>query len=339
MRRCGEASLWLLAIGVAVVAALHVAARLRLVVLPVLLALLLATFLAPVVGWLKARGWRDGLAAITVLTTAVLVLGGLATLLVPPVIDQFAGLDIGIVGGLDRVQQWLADSPLPLSGEEVANAVDRVQQQLSESFDTIVEQVVSGAVLVLELVAGILLALVVLFFLLKDGARIWDWIVGLAPSPRQPGVRAIGQRVWDALGGFIRGQTLVALFDAVMIGVALLVIGVPLVLPLAVLTFFGAYVPVVGATLTAMLAVLVALVANGLAAAVAVLAAIVVVQQVEGNVLQPVVVGRAVHVHPLAILLGVTAGGVLAGIIGAMIAAPIVAVGAAVLGQLREPAA
>ncbi|HET8754880.1 MAG TPA: AI-2E family transporter [Solirubrobacteraceae bacterium] len=330
--------MWLLIVGLAVVAAVNLAARLRLVVVPVAIALLFATFLAPPVRWLKDHGWRDGLAAVTVLGAALLAFGGLGVLLVPPVVDQFADLDIGISGGIDRVQQWLADSPLPLSSDEVADAIDRAQAQLSDSFGTLANEVVSGAAIALEVVAGLLLTIVVLFFLLKDGARMWEWTAGLAPAHRRADVAEMGERAWTALGAFVRGQTLVALFDSVLIGLALVIIGVPLVLPLAVLTFFGAYVPVVGATLTAMLAVLVALVSNGLAAAVAVLAAILVVQQIEGNVFHPVVVGRAVHAHPVVILLAVPAGGVLAGIIGALLAAPIVAVGTAVLGYLRERA-
>jgi len=135
---------------------------------------------------------------------------------------------------------------------------------------------------------------------------------------------------------FLRGQTIVALFDAVFIGLALVLIGVPLVLPLALLTFFGAYVPILGATVAGSAAALVALFAEGPVAALLVIAAILAVQQIEGNVLQPYVVGRSVHVHPVAILLGITAGGVLAGIIGVMVAGPAVAVGGALLRFLRD---
>jgi predicted PurR-regulated permease PerM len=338
LRRLGETCLWLLVIGAAVIVVLHVAARLRLVVLPLALAIVLSTFLTPAVAWLRARGWRDGIAAFAVLAAALLVLAGVVALVVPPVVDRFADLEVGFTGGIDEIQEWLAESPLPLSSEQVAEAIDRAQRQLSESFDAIAGQVVSGAVLVVEALAGLLLAVVVLFFLLKDGERIWEWLVGLAPPARRADADAIGQRAWAALAGFMRGQTLVALFDALLIGAALAIIGVPLVMPLAVLTFFGAYVPVLGATVAGLLAVLVALVSNGVVAAAAVLAAILLVQQLEGNVFGPVVVGRAVHAHPVAILLGVTAGAVLAGVIGAMVAAPLVAVSAAVLRYLREAA-
>jgi len=338
LQRIGEICLWSLVIGVAVVALAHVASQLRLVVLPVLLAVILSTFLAPPARWLRARGWRDAPAALTVLLAAALIVGGVLALLAPVAIDEFSELDVSLADSVDSVQAWLRDSPLPVSSQEVSDAIDSLQEQVGASVDVLTRQVVGGALVVLEVVTGLALCAVVLFFLLKDGERIWDWVVGLVTPARRDDARAIGERAWRALAGFVRGQTLVALFDAVLIGLALAIIGVPLALPLAVLVFFGAYVPVIGATVSGLLAVLVALASQGLAAALAVLAAILVVQQVEGNVFQPVVVGRAVDVHPLAILLGVTAGGVLAGIIGAMIAAPLVAVGGAVLGYARERA-
>jgi len=252
------------------------------------------------------------------------------------VLQQFDEFDVGITGVVDRVEEWIRASPLPVSTDQIGNAIDRSQARLSQSFGAIAGSVLSGAALAIEMLAGLLLAVVLLFFLLKDGDRIWSWLVSLTPPSRRGHVDAMGKRSWTALGGFVRGQFIVALFDAVLIGLALVVIGVPLALPLAVLTFFSAFVPVIGATLTGLLAVLVALVAKGVVAALLTLAAIVAVQQLEGNVLQPVVLGRAIRVHPIAILLGVTAGAVLAGIIGAMIAAPLVAVGAAILRYLRE---
>jgi predicted PurR-regulated permease PerM len=179
------------------------------------------------------------------------------------------------------------------------------------------------------------LALVLLFFLLKDGERIWGWVIDLVPSGHRDDARAIGDRAWATLGGYLRGVTLVALFDAVFIALTLIVVGVPFVLPLALLTFIGAYVPIVGAFVAGLAAVLVALVALGTQAALVVAAAVVVVQQVESNFFQPVVMGRTVRVHPVAILLAVTAGGVVGGIIGAIIATPIVGVAAAVLRYLR----
>ena len=336
LRRVGEAALWIVVIAAAVWVVVQVASLLRLVVLPFAFAVLLSTFLAPPALWLRARGWPDALAAITVLATALLVLVAIGLLLVPAIVDEFAELDVGLGGAVDDAQRWIVDLPLPVPAEQVSDGIDRVQQQLGNSVDAFVAPLVSGAMVAVEVAAGLLLAAVTTFFLLKDGDRIWAWVVSLLPPRRRGDGRAIGERAWQALGGFVRGQTVVALVDAVFIGLGLVLMGVPLALPLAVLTFFGAYIPVVGATIAGALAVLMALVSDGVVAAAVVVAIVVGVQQFEGNVLEPVIVGRAINVHPLAILLGVTAGGVLAGIIGAMIAAPLIAVAGTVLAYLRE---
>lgn len=335
LRRLGETCLWLLVIGAAVYAALRLAAELRLVVLPVLLAVVLATFLELPAGALRRRGLPNALAALLVVLAALVVLVALGTL-VWNGLSEVEELDVSLSDGIEEVQDWLREGPVGLSDGEINRAVDDIQEQVRSNVSAITTGAISGAVLLVEVLAGLLLTLVLLFFLLKDGDRIWRWLVSLAPRARRPDVEELGSRSWTALGGFLRGQTIVALFDAVLIGLALVVIGVPFVIPLALLTFFGAFVPFVGATVTGLAAVLVALVANGPIAALLVLAAIIAVQQLEGNVLEPVVVGRAVHAHPIAILLGVTAGAVTAGIIGAMVAAPAVAVATATLGFIRD---
>jgi putative heme transporter len=335
LRRLGETCLWLLVVGAALVAALWVAAKLRLVVLPVLLAVVLATFLWPLACRLRERGVPDGLAALLSVLATLTGVGGLGYV-VWTGLDDLDDLGGALTAGIEEVQTWLREGPLGLSDGQVAAAFDRFQDQVQENVGRITSGAVTGAIILVEVIAGLLIAVVVLFFLLKDGDDVWAWLRGLAPPEHRHHVDALGRRSFDALGGFLRGQTIVALFDAVFIGLALWVIGVPLVIPLAVITFLGAYVPIVGATVAGLAAVLVALVSNGLVPALLVLAAIVAVQQIESNVLEPVVVGRSIHVHPLAVLLGVTAGAVLAGIIGAMVAAPVVAVGGAVLGYLRE---
>ena len=185
---------------------------------------------------------------------------------------------------------------------------------------------VSGAVIAVELAAGALVALVLTFFLVKDGHRMWGWFEGLFSGPRREGARELGERVWSTLSAYVRGLVVVALFDAVVIGLALLVIGVPLVVPLAVVTFFGAFIPIVGAFVAGLAAALVALVAGGVDDALLVIVVFVVIQQVESEVLYPVVVGRALRLHPVPILLAVTAGGVLFGIAGAALGAPVAAV-------------
>ena len=264
------------------------------------------------------------------------VLGGIGAAIIPPTVNRIGALDVSLSGGLDEVERWLSDSPLPLTDNQAASVVGELQDAISGQLSALADTAVSGALLTLEVVAGLGLTIVLLFFFLRDGGGLWRWCTSLTPPHRRADVEELGRRSWEALGGFVRGQTVVALFDAVFIGISLAVLGVPLVLPLAVITFFGAYVPIVGATVAGAAAALVALVTEGPATALAVVGAIIVVQQVEGNILQPVVVGRATDVHPVAVLLGVTTGAVLAGIVGAMVAAPTVAVGAAILGYLRE---
>ncbi|HWI09289.1 MAG TPA: AI-2E family transporter [Solirubrobacteraceae bacterium] len=335
LRRIGERCLWLLVVGGTIYAGLWIASELRLVVLPVLLALVLATFFAPPVAWARRRGVPRAVAALGALVAALAAACAMGAIIWRGIAD-LDELDVSLAGGLERIERWLADGPLGLSDSQISLALDRLQDAIGDQLGALSQTAVAGAFAVLEVLGGVLLAIVLLFFFLKDGDRIFAWLTGLAPRRRRQDVHELGQRVWSALGGFLRGQTVVAAFDATFIALALVLLGVPLVMPLALLTFVGAYIPIVGATLAGAAAALVALVAEGPAIALLVVVAIVLVQQLEGNVLQPIVVGRAVDVHPVAVLLGVTAGFVLGGIIGAMVAAPILAVGAAVLRYARE---
>jgi predicted PurR-regulated permease PerM len=330
----------LLVVGAAVVALALAISRLYLVFLPLFAALLFATFLWPVADWLTGRGLHRGLAAATTVVGGIGVLAGLGALLGPPFVSAIDDLGDELTEAIDAAEGWLVDGPLDLSQEQLGDAVDRAAEQLRDNVGTLSQSALSGAIVVVEIVTGTLLAVVLLFFLLKDGERIWQWLLGLFDA-RRGDVDELGRRAWATLGGYVRGLTVVAAFDAVFIGLALLAIGVPLVLPLAVITFFAAYVPIVGATASGLLAVVVALVTLGFVEALLVLAAIVAVQQLEGNVLHPLVVGRAVELHPIAILLAVTAGALLFGVIGAFVAVPVAAVAATALayGRERRPAA
>lgn len=331
----GEVCLWALIIGATVLAALWLLARLRLVVLPVLLALVLTTMLAPPAAWLKRRGLPDGLAALVALLAGLLLIAGGLTLIAPSVTKGFDQLDLSISSGLEEVQRWLTNGPLQLSDARVTGALERLQDQLRENVSALTQGALAGALLVAEVIATVLIAIVLAFFFVKDGPQIWRWLSELAPAGRRATIDHAGRASWKALGGFLRGQSMVAVFDAVFIALALVLIGVPLVLPLAILTFAGAYVPVVGATVAGVAAGLVALVTQGAVDMLLVGAAVIVVQQFEGNVLQPYVVGRTVRVHPVAILLALTTGGVIGGILGVIVAAPAAAVVAAVLRVVR----
>jgi predicted PurR-regulated permease PerM len=299
--------------------------RLRLVVLPAIIALLVSTLLAPVALWLRDHGWPRLLATWVVVLGALLVLAGTLAILGPQVADELDDLGRSVREGTERVLTWLAEGPLQLSRQEVDRYIDRALESIRQNSQAITGGILQGAVLVGEIVAGILLTLVLLFFFVKDGDSMFEWIaVRFGRHGRH--VRAVGQRAWATLGSYVRGTALIALVDAVLIGIALVLIGVPLVPVLMVLTFFGAFFPLVGAVFAGLVAALVALVANGPFDALLVAGAVTLIQQVEGDVLQPVVLGRAVRLHPIVVLLSLTAGGVLGGIAGAFLAVPVAAV-------------
>jgi putative heme transporter len=224
--------------------------------------------------------------------------------------------------------------PLGVGRGDVDRAIDEGLKSVKGG--AVANEVLTGAMLLTQWAAGIVLIVVLTFFFVKDGESIWDWIVELFYEERQDTIREAGSRAWASLSAYVQGVFLVATIDAVLIGAGLLILGVPVAMPLIVLTFLAAFFPIVGAFTAGAAAVLVALVANGLPTAVALLAIIVAVQQLEGNVFYPIVVGRKLALHPVGILLALTAGGVLAGVAGAFLAMPVVAVAGAILHFMRE---
>jgi predicted PurR-regulated permease PerM len=299
--------------------------RLRLVVLPVILAVFVSTLLVPIARALHRRRVPRALATLLAMFGSVALLAGLVALLAPTVANELDDLGREAQAGLDQVFRFLAER-FGIGRQEVEQGIDRVIERVRENSAALSRGLVSGAVLVGELVAGFLLTIVLVFFFVNDGRRIWGWVVSLFPGRGQGDVDELGHRAWGTLGGYLRGVAVVALVDAVLIGLVLLVVGVPLVLPLAVLTFFGAFFPLVGAAIAGAVAALVALVTTGVVAAVIVVVAILVIQEIEGDVLYPFVVGRAIRLHGVAILLLLTAGSVVAGVVGALFAVPLGAV-------------
>jgi putative heme transporter len=320
----------------AVVVLGYIVGRLWVIVLPVLLGLLLATVFWPPVRFLRAWRVPAALAALGVLLAGVLLLAATVALLAPQVTGQAQEIADQVVAGLDDLQDLVTGPPLNLGQDAVGGAVDNVISQLQANAQNIAGRVLSGAVAAGSLLLTGLLAIVLCFFFLKDGPRFLPWLAGLTGPRAAPHVNAVGQRAWATLAGFIRAQAAVGLVDAVFIGVGLAVLGVPLALPLAVLIFFGAFIPIIGAVVTGALAALVALVTNGLTAALIVIGLVLVVQQLEGNVLQPILVGRTLDLHPAVVILAVTAGGTLAGIVGAFLAVPVVAVVAVIARYARQ---
>lgn len=323
-----------LLVGFGVVVATIVLSRLRLVVLPAIIAGLLTTVLMPVVD-LLARRLPRMLAVWAVILLGVGAFVGVGYLVAPSIASQFSDLGVTLEDGREQVEDFVDDGPFGLDRAQVDEYVERVGEQFGGQGSDIASGVLAGAVIVFEVIASLLLIVVLLFFFLKDGDRFAAFGLRSLRPEHHDLASALGQRAWAAAGGYVRGTALVALVDAVIIGVGLAVIGVPLVVPLAILTFLGAFFPLVGATLAGVVAALVALVDGGLDQALLVTGLIIIVQQVEGDVLAPLVLGRAVKLHPIVILVVLTAGAVVGGLLGAFLAVPVTAVAVAVGSELR----
>lgn len=302
--------------------------------LAVAIALLLAALLNPVNQLLLRLHVPRALAA---LGSVLALLGGLALagyFVASQIANQLGNLGQTLSAGLESVRQAIVAGPFPIGDAQIDAALEALQQRLSQAAAEVDATETASAAA--QAVAAVLLALVLLFFFLRDGYRMWGWLMRLVPDHVRAAADEAGRSGWWALSRYISGQAVVAAIDAVGIGLALVLIGVPLALPLAFLTFLGGFVPLVGAVVAGAAAVLVALVANGPADALLVLAAVIIVQQLEGNLIEPVVVGRALKLHPVPILLAVTAGTLTAGIAGAIIAVPILAVIYQVVTALRR---
>ena len=318
---------WRVLVIVAAVALLGwVAWQLRLVVFPIAVAILLAALLQPGVRWLRSKGWRRGLAAATVFVAFFILLSGSLTLVGGAVSGQFGEVVEQAGEGLVELEEWLGGPPFYLTEEQIDAWVDRILEAFGQDEVALTEGAVSTATAAIEFLTGMVLALVALVLFLYDGERIWAWTVRMFPRSSRARADGAGRQAWSTLTSYIRGQTVVALFDATFITILLFILGVPLALPLGVLVFFGAYIPLVGAIVSGALAVLVALVANGLVIALIVLAGIIAVQQLEGNVFAPLVLGRMARIHPLAVIVAITVGVLVAGILGGIVAVPIVAI-------------
>ncbi len=300
-------------------------ARLRIVVVPVLAALLIATFLVPPVELLRRHGWPSAIATGVVMLLSVLALAGVIALIVPSFVDQFDQLETSVDEGVEEVVRWLAQGPLDLERREIDEAVEEGLDEARGHAGDIGQGVLSGASLLAELIAALLLVGVLVFFFVHDGRRMWGWVVSMAPQRHRELVDGAGREVWRSTSGYMRGVAVIAVVDAVLIGIALAIIGVPLVVPLMVIVFLGAFIPLVGAVVAGAIAALVALISEGLLAAGLVVAAIFAIQQIEGDLLYPNIVGRAISLHPVAILLVLTAGTVVAGLLGALLAVPVAA--------------
>lgn len=317
---------------VAAIAALLVG-QLRLVVVPLAIALFPAALLAPLSERLR-RWMPDSAAAALVLVCFLVALFGVLGALGWLIAGELSQIVDTLEQSYADVRRW-ADDALGVSLPDLDEALDRLREWIRGE-DGVGQRASAVAATGVEVLSSILFGIVALFFYLKDGDRLAAWLRDLFPHRARADVDEIGRRVWFTLGAYFRGQLVVAGADAVFIGLGLLVLGVPLALPLTVLVFIGGLFPIVGAFTAGAVAVLIALADGGIGLALAVLALNIVVQQVEGNVLEPLVVGRATQLHPLAVIVALTAGAVTLGILGAFLAVPVAASVARAVGYLRE---
>ncbi|MGW6706577.1 AI-2E family transporter [Streptomyces sp. NPDC054956] len=335
MRVAAEASWRLLLLAGMLWVVMRVISEVRLVVLAFAAALLVTALLQPFVVRLRRLGMPRGLATAVTAILGFVVIGLVGWFVVWQVMDNLDQLSDRLRQGINDIKLWALDSPFHVTEKQIND----IAKNLSDTIGTNTEQITSaglqGVTVLVEVLTGMLLAMFSTLFLLYDGKRIWNWTMGLLPAAARPGLAGAGPRAWRTLTAYVRGTVLVALIDAIFIGLGLYFLDVTMAVPLAVFIFLFAFIPLVGAVISGALAVVVALVTQGPFTALMVLLVVLAVQQIEGHVLQPFILGRAVRVHPLAVVLSVAAGGMIAGIGGAVVAVPLVAVTNTVVGYLR----
>jgi putative heme transporter len=297
------------------------------VVIPLAVAILLAAALKPLANQLHRWGLAKGLASAVTLLGGILVIAGVLTLIINSIAGQAGELSQQVVSGFGQLENWLLNSPLPIdqSWFRLDEWGTRIQQFLIDSQSTITQYAGDIGTSIGHFLAGVAICLFSLFYFLYDGRGIFSFLLNLMPRGAQVRADAAAIRGWQSLSAYVRATVLVAAVDALGVLIVALVLQVPLAPALAALVFLGAFIPLVGAFVSGFVAVLVALVAVGWVQALIMLAGIIVVMQVEGHILQPFLLGRAVHLHPLAVLLAIAMGIVIAGIVGALLAVPILA--------------
>lgn len=317
----------IIVIAAALAVLLAVIGYFKVLVVSVAIAVLLTVLLAPFVRFLQRRArFSRGLASGTAVLALLALVAGLLTLAGRSLVNGFAELSDQAQEGFRELARWLSSGPLDLSTDQIDRYIDQAQSQVSDNASSLVSGALSVGTTVGHVAAGALITLFCTFFFLLDGRQVWAWFVGLMPVTSRDRIHQAGRRGVVTLGGYTRTQILVALVDAVGIGLGALILQVPLALPLATLVFLGSFIPIVGALVSGSVAVLVALVAHGPVVALIMVGVVLLVQQIEGHVLQPLLMGHAVSLHPVAVLLAVAAGSLAAGIVGALFAVPIVAV-------------
>lgn len=311
---------------------------LAIVVIPVAIALLLSALLAPAVARLVSWRVPRGLATAAVLIGGLAVVGGVLTFVITEFSNGLPALSTQVSHSISQISHWLETGPLHLTQQQLRDFLNKLISSLGADQNAITSGALTTAVTVTEVLTGILLTLFTLIFFLYDGYRIWTFVIKIIPTGVRDRVDVAGRRGFASLVSYVRATAAVAVVDAVGIGTGLAIVGVPLFAPLAALVFLAAFIPIVGALVAGTVAVLVALVANGFVQALIVLGIVIAVMQLESHVLQPLLLGRAVRLHPLAVVLSIATGVVVGGIAGGLLAVPLLAVlNSSIKSLLHDP--
>ncbi|MEU9173991.1 AI-2E family transporter [Streptomyces sp. NPDC048420] len=335
VRVAAEAGWRLLVLAGTVWVLMRIISSVQLVVFAFVVALLITALLQPTVARLRRYGVPRGPATTLTAILGFVIIGLLGWFVTWQVMENIDDLSDQIQNGIDDLRNWLLKSPFHVTDKQINQIAKNLREAVGANTDQITSFGLEGVQVVVEALTGILLTFFSTLFLLYDGRRIWEWSLKLVPAAARPAVAGAGPRAWRTLTAYVRGTVLVALIDAIFIGIGIYFLDVPMAVPLAVFIFLFSFIPLVGAVASGALAVLVALVTQGVFTAVMTLAVVLAVQQIEGHILQPFILGRAVRVHPLAVVLTVATGGMVAGIGGAVVAVPLVAVTNTVVSYLK----
>lgn len=326
VRQAAEWCWRLLIIFAAVLAVAYLARKLSSVTIPMSIALLGAALMAPLVNWMQRFGVPRAIGVFVTLVGALGLLAGIMTFVVEQFVTGVPQLSDEFKTSVHQVQDWLINGPLHLSNDQIRNAGDTIVKTVESNKDALTNGALTTATVIGEFFTGAFLTLFILIFFLYGGDQIWGFVTRIVPTAHRERVRTAGRLGFGTLTGFVRATVLVAAVDAIGIGSGLAILSVPLALPLASLVFIGAFIPIVGSFIAGSVAVFIALMTKGLVTALIVLGITIAVMQLEGHVLQPLLMGRAVRIHPLAVVLAIAAGVVLAGLAGGLLAVPFVAV-------------
>jgi predicted PurR-regulated permease PerM len=334
LRSWGEISWDLLRLLALLAVVIWLLYQVKLVVIPLMLGAFVASLGTPVVGWLDAKGLPRLLATWVVVLTTVLVAGLVGWFLVAEIQGAAEEMQTALSQSWSQLEEWLDSAPFGFQGQSLSEAIERFFAD-SGTGAGVGGSLLAGFETATEAVTGMFLTIIVSFFLIKDGERFWDWVLTKVPPDHRENTDAAGITAWATLRRYLSGTAIVGIVNATVVAIALLILDVPLVMPLAILMFLGAFFPLVGAIISGAVITLTVLATNGVGDALIIAVVVIVVQQLEGDLVAPLVLGRAVALHPLVILFGITAGFVIGGIVGAFLTVPLIAIGAEVTRILK----